>query len=86
MNAALIIILVITAVIGFVVIRARFYPYGPCPACTRKGRGKAGRSLGSGGRAWSKCSRCGGSGERIRPLAKIWPKHRAEALERKAGK
>jgi hypothetical protein len=66
-------------------VRARFWPWGPCPRCTRKGRGKAGRGLGSGGQAWNRCGRCHGSGERIRPLALLWPRHRetARQLERR---
>jgi hypothetical protein len=64
-------------------VRARFYPWGPCPRCTRKGRGKAGRGLGSGGTAWNRCGRCGGSGERIRPAALIWPRHRQAARQRR---
>jgi hypothetical protein len=66
----------------FTVVRGRFFPYGPCPACTRKGRGKAGRGFGSGGQAWNRCGRCGGSGERIRPAALLWRRWREEAGKR----
>ena len=76
-------ILAVAAVVVFVLVRARFWPLGPCRWCTRKGRGKSGRSLGSGGGAWSKCGHCGGSGERVRPLALIWPQHREAAAKRK---
>lgn len=62
-------------------VRGRFWPWGPCPRCTRKGRGKAGRGPGSGGQAWNRCGRCGGSGERIRPLALMWPRHREAARQ-----
>lgn len=76
-------ILAIVAVVVFLLVRARWWPLGPCPRCTRKGRGKAGRGAGSGGQAWNRCGRCGGSGERIRPLSLIWPQHRAAAAKRK---
>jgi hypothetical protein len=71
------------AAVVFLLVRGRFWPLGPCPRCTRKGRGKSGRSWGSGGHAWSRCGKCGGSGERIRPLALIWPRHRETARKRK---
>lgn len=64
-------------------VRARFWPLGPCPRCTRKGRGKAGRSIGSTDQSYNRCHWCGGSGERIRPLALIWPQHREAARKRK---
>jgi len=76
----------LAAAVAALAVRARFWPWGPCRWCTRKGRGKAGRGLGSGGGAWSRCSHCGGSGERIRPLALIWPRHRAAARKRKQGR
>jgi len=76
-------LLVPAAVIVALAVRSRFWPMGPCPRCTRKGRGKAGRGFGSGGQAWNRCGRCGGSGERIRPLALVWPAHRATARQRK---
>ena len=72
-------ILALAVAVAFLLVRARFWPLGPCPWCTRKGRGKSGRSWGSGGGAWSRCGHCGGSGERIRPLALIWPRHRETA-------
>jgi hypothetical protein len=76
-------LLVFAAAVVFVLVRSRFWPLGPCPWCTRKGRGKSGRSRGSGGKAWNRCGHCGGSGERIRPLALIWPRHRETARKRK---
>lgn len=76
-------ILAIIAAVVFLLVRARFWPKGPCPWCTRKGRGKSGRSWGSGGGAWNDCRHCGGKGERIRPLALVWPQHRAAARKRK---
>jgi hypothetical protein len=77
--AALLIVAVLAAVLVFVVVRTRFWPNGRCPAC----RGRKGRGIGSTDRAFSRCGRCGGSGERIRPLALIWPVHRATARKRK---
>jgi hypothetical protein len=76
-------ILAAAAAVVFVLVRGRFWELGPCPWCTRKGRGKAGRSAGSGGQAWSRCRHCGGSGERVRPLALIWPRHRETARKRR---
>jgi len=75
--------LILAAAVVVLAVRAWFLPWGRCPWCVRKGRGKAGRGVGSGGRAWSRCPHCGGSGERIRPAALIWPKHRAAARKRK---
>lgn len=70
-------ILALTVVV--VVIRARFWPYGPCPAC----QGRRGRGIGSRPQAYNRCGRCGGKGERIRPLALMWARHREEAKRRK---
>ena len=53
-------------------IHLRTHPYGPCPSC----RGRRGRGVGSTGRAWSRCYRCGGSGERLRPGARLWARNR----------
>jgi hypothetical protein len=75
----LLIIAVLAAVLAFVLVRSRGWPHGPCPSC----RGRKGRGIGSTAQAFSRCRRCGGSGERIRPLARIWPQHRAEACKRK---
>lgn len=75
--------LAVVAALAFALVRAWFWPLGPCPWCTRKGRGKSGRSWGSGGGAWSRCGHCGGSGEHIRPLAMVWPRHRETARKRK---
>jgi hypothetical protein len=77
--AALLIVAVLAAALAFVLVRTRFWPNGRCPAC----RGRKGRGIGSTDRAFSRCGRCGGSGERIRPLALIWPQHRAVARKRK---
>ena len=77
--AALLIITVLGAALVFVLTRSRFWPYGRCPAC----RSRKGRGIGSSEQAYSRCGRCGGSGERIRPLALIWPQHRTEARKRK---
>ena len=77
--SALLIIAVLAAALAFVLTRSRFWPYGRCPAC----RGRKGRGIGSTDQVYSRCGRCGGSGERIRPLALIWPRHRAAARKRK---
>jgi hypothetical protein len=77
------ILLAAAAVVAILLARSYWWPWGPCPRCTRKGRGKAGRGLGSGGQAWNRCGRCHGSGERIRPLALIWPQHREAARKRR---
>jgi hypothetical protein len=77
--AALPIVAVLAAALVFVLVRTRFWPNGRCPAC----QGRKGRGVGSTDRAFSRCGRCGGSGERIRPLALIWPQHRVAARKRK---
>jgi hypothetical protein len=68
---------------GVPLVRARFWPYGPCPAC----QDRRGRSRGSTARAWNRCPRCGGRGERVRPLSRIYPRwreeHRRQAEHRK---
>ena len=71
------------AALVFVLVRARWWPWGPCPRCTRKGRGKSGRGWGSTGSAHNRCGACGGKGERIRPLALLWPRHRETARKHK---
>jgi hypothetical protein len=76
---ALLIAAVLAAALAFVLVRSRWWQYGRCPAC----RGRKGRGIGSTDRAFNRCGRCGGSGERIRPLAYIWPQHRAVARKRK---
>jgi hypothetical protein len=77
--AALLIIAVLAAALAVVLVRTRFWPNGRCPAC----QGRKGRGIGSTDQAFNRCRRCGGSGERIRPLAYIWPQHRAVARKRK---
>ena len=66
-----------------ILVRSRYWPRGPCPWCTRKGRGKSGRGFGSTDKAFNSCGHCGGKGERIRPLARIWPRHRETARQLK---
>ena len=75
----LLIVAVLAAALAAAVTRARFWPYGRCPSC----RSRKGRGVGSTGQAFSRCRRCGGSGERIRPLALAWPQHRETARKRK---
>jgi len=77
--AALLIVAVLGIALAAVLVRTRFWPHGPCPSC----RGRKGRGIGSADQAFNRCRRCGGSGERIRPLALIWPQHRAVARKRK---
>jgi hypothetical protein len=79
MAAVLLITAALAAALVLVLVRTRFWPNGRCPACRRR----KGRGVGSTDRAFSRCGRCGGSGERIRPLALIWPQHREAARKRK---
>ena len=79
--AVLLIIAVLGAPLVFVLVRSRFWPNGRCPRC----RSRKGRGAGSTDQAFNRCGRCGGSGERIRPLARIWPAHR-EAARKAAAK
>ena len=70
----------------FLLVRARFWPYGPCPRCTghrSQGHGGGGRGVGSTEKAYSRCGKCGGKRERVRPLARIYPKWREEARKGK---
>lgn len=59
-------------------VRARFWPYGPCPAC----RGRRGRGIASTSTSWSHCHRCGGSGEVLRLSAKVWRRWRRDPGDR----
>ena len=73
-------LLAAAAVVAVVLVaRSWFFPYGPCPAC----QGRRGRGIGSRPKSYNRCGRCGGKGERIRPLALIWARHREEAQRRK---
>ncbi len=74
----LLIVIAVVAVAGFLV-RSYYWELGPCPRCNGRGRGWLSRP-----KAYNRrCGKCGGKGERIRPLALIWPKHREEARRRK---
>jgi hypothetical protein len=77
--SALLIAAVLAAALVVVLVRTRFWPNGRCPAC----RGRKGRGIGSTDQAFSRCRRCGGSGEQVRLLARIWPQHRETARKRK---
>ena len=78
MSLALLIIGAAVAVAA-VLIRTRYWELGPCPRCSGRGRGRWSKP-----RAYNRrCPKCGGSGERIRPLSLIWPQHREEARRRK---
>ncbi len=68
-------VLAVLAVSAATLARSFFWEWGPCPAC----KGRRGRGWGSTGGAWRDCGRCGGLGQRIRPLARIWPRHRKTA-------
>jgi hypothetical protein len=74
MRTAVIVIVVLAAAAAFL-IRTRWWPLGPCPRC----RGRRGRGRLSTSGAFNHWCRCGGSGERIRPLSLIWARHRATA-------
>lgn len=79
MAAWLILLAGAAAATAVIAVRSRFWPYGRCPAC----QGRKGRGAGSTDQAYNRCRRCRGSGERIRPLALMWARHRAEARRRK---
>lgn len=76
MEEVLVIVGAAALAIGLVLARARFWPYGPCPACRRRRRG---RSRGSTDKVWNRCPRCGGRGERVRPISRIYSKWNEEA-------
>ncbi len=77
--AALVLAAFTLAAGGAVLLRGRFWPYGPCRSC----QGRKGRGAGSTAEAYNRCRRCGGSGERIRLAAMAWPRHREELRRRK---
>lgn len=70
MYLALALVLVLAAAAWLV--RLRYWPYGPCRAC----EGRRGRGIGSSRQAWSHCQKCRGSGERLRPGARLWARNR----------
>lgn len=67
---------ILFAILAVLLVRARFWPYAVCRACQGRRRG---RGAGSTDRAYNRCHWCGGTGERIRLLAKIYPRWREEA-------
>ncbi len=71
----LVVTLIAVAVTAAFLVRARYWPYGPCPRC----RDRGGHGWASTSEAYNRCRVCGGSRERIRPLALIWGVHREEA-------
>ena len=74
----ILLLIAVVAVAGFLFWTYR-WELGPCPRCNGSGRGWRSRR-----KAYNRrCPKCGGKGERIRPLALIWPKHREEARRRK---
>ena len=72
-------LILVIAVVVFLLVRGRFWPWGRCPSC----RGRKGRGIGSTDRAFNRCGHCGGKGERIRPLAMLWLRHRETARKLK---
>jgi len=76
---ALLIAAVLAAALVFVLVRSRWWHLGPCPHC----RGRKGRGIGSTVQAFNRCRWCGGKGERVRPLALIWARHRETARKLK---
>jgi len=48
---------------------SKVWPYGPCFRCI----GHPGRNRGSNARRWGKCRRCGGTGQRVRWGARVFP-------------
>lgn len=79
MEEALIAAGALAAAGGLMLVRARFWPYGPCPRCG----GRRGRGVGSTGKAYSRCGKCGGSGERVRPVSRVYKVWRDEDRARK---
>jgi len=73
MELLLIVIAAVAAVAVFLVWTFN-WELGPCPRCQGRGRGRWSRP-----KAYNRRCRCGGRGERIRPLSMIWPRHRATA-------
>ena len=69
------------AVLAFVLLRARWWPYGRCWACRGRKRGVASTT-----RAFSKCHWCQGLGVQIRLPARIYPKWRRVAQQAKAAR
>jgi hypothetical protein len=67
--------LAVVVVVVAVLARARWWPYQRCWWC----RGRPKRGAGSTKLAYNRCRFCGGKGEQIRPLARIWKRHRDEA-------
>lgn len=63
---------VLAAVAVVWLVRLWLWPYGPCSRC----RGRRGRGFGSTRTAWSRCRACGGTGERLRPGARLFTRHR----------
>jgi hypothetical protein len=70
-------LIVLAAAGAVVLVRGRFWLYARCRVC----QGRKGRGAGSTDRAYSRCHHCGGSGERIRPTARLWKRWRDEAKE-----
>jgi hypothetical protein len=60
---------------GLYLLSCRIWQYGPCLRCAlphqASARGGGGRSRGSRARRWGTCRKCGGTGRRIRPGARL---------------
>lgn len=74
MHWLLAVIAALVAVAAFLV-RTRYWELGPCPRC----KGRRGRGRWSTDGAFNHRCKCGGRGERVRPLSMIWARHRATA-------
>ena len=72
-------LVVVAVAVAAVLVRARYWPYGPCRAC----QGRRGRGRGSTPKAWDRCRKCRGSGERIRLISRVYPRWRAVARKLK---
>ena len=80
MEEGLVIAGITVAAGGAVLLRARLFPYGPCPRCS----GCRGRGVGSTSKAYNRCGRSGcRGGERIRPISRVYKVWRDEDRARK---
>ena len=68
------IVIAALALVAAFLVRTRYWELGPCPRCQGRGRGRWSRP-----KAYNRRCKCGGRGERIRPLSMIWARHRATA-------
>ena len=57
----------ILVVVAGTVAHAYWFPFQRCPGCM----GRSGRGAGSTPRAYNRCRKCGGKGERVRPVTRL---------------